>query len=252
MNDALIERFWSKVDKRGQDECWSWLAAKTARGGGSFFDGRSMVSARRFGWVLHAGPIATWLSVTCRCPDSSCVNPAHLALIKGRKPGLAVAQRFAAKVDRNGPMHCVLGSRCWLWTAHLDAKGYGRIGETRDGRPRMALAHRVSWELTNGPIPPGAHYGTTLVCHRCDNPPCVNPSHLFKGDAQMNSDDKLRKKRHRYGVSKGAAHGCAILTEEQAKEIKASALSHKACAEQFGVSYQTVWEIRKGVSWKHL
>lgn len=149
--------------------------------------------------------------------------------------GLTLRERWAAYAPQS--------DGCWEWSGSRDPNGYGRLNV--GGTP--ILAHRLAWELHKGPITPADH-----ICHRCDNPPCVNPSHLFKGNAQMNSDDKCKKKRHRFGVSKGEAHGCAILTEAQAHEIKASGLSHKACAEQYGVSYQTVWEIRKGVSWRHL
>ena len=160
-------------------------------------------------------------------------DPATVQLVQLH--GLTFRQRWEAYTPRS--------DGCWEWTGARDSNGYGRLNI--DGKP--VLAHRLAWQLHRGPITSEDH-----ICHKCDNPPCVNPSHLFKGNAQMNSDDKLKKKRHRYGVSKGEAHGHAILTEEQAREIKASALSHKACAERFGVSYQTVWEIRKGVSWKHI
>lgn len=150
--------------------------------------------------------------------------------------GLTLLERWKAYTPSGG-------SGCWEWSGARDPNGYGRLNV--GGTP--ALAHRIAWEMHRGPITSADH-----ICHKCDNPPCVNPDHLFKGTAQLNSADKIKKKRHRYGVSKGEAHGCARLTEAQAREIKASGLSHKACAEQFGVSYQTVWEIRKGVSWKHL
>lgn len=149
--------------------------------------------------------------------------------------GRTIGERWEAYTSR--------GDGCWEWSGSRDPNGYGRLNI--EGVPE--LAHRVAWRLHRGPITADDH-----ICHKCDNPPCVNPSHLFKGNAQMNSDDKRRKKRHRYGVSKGERHGRAILTETQAREIKASGLSHKACAEEYGVSYQTIWEIRKGVSWRHL
>ncbi len=149
----------------------------------------------------------------------------------------------AALVERWNHYVPERGTGCWEWAGNRDPNGYGRlnVGNT------PALAHRIAWELFQGPLTPEDH-----ICHRCDNPPCVRPEHLFKGDHGMNMADKMRKKRHRYGVSRGEKHGCAVLTEAQAREIKASGLSHKACAAQYGVSYQTVWEIRKGVSWKHI
>lgn len=94
-----------------------------------------------------------------------------------------VAGRFWSKVDK--------GPGCWTWTGATQNYGYGAV--TIHGLTRRA--HRVSWELAHGPIPDGLH-----VCHRCDNPPCVNPDHLFLGTAQDNVDDKDAKGRGRNQV----------------------------------------------------
>lgn len=73
-------------------------------------------------------------------------------------------------------------SLCWLWTAALGSDGYGQYGEYR--------AHRMAWYLTHGTIPDGLH-----VLHKCDNPPCVNPSHLFMGTHANNMLDRSVKGR---------------------------------------------------------
>lgn len=79
---------------------------------------------------------------------------------------------------------------CWLWERAVLPAGYGLFGmRGRKGR-RMFLAHRVSWELHNGPIPEGL-----VVCHKCDVPSCVNPDHLFIGTASDNQKDCFRKGR---------------------------------------------------------
>ena len=80
---------------------------------------------------------------------------------------------------------------CWLWKGATQGTGYGRIARgKRNEFPKPELAHRMSWELHNGPIPKGL-----IVLHRCDNPPCVKPSHLFVGTPKDNSDDKCSKGR---------------------------------------------------------
>lgn len=90
---------------------------------------------------------------------------------------------LASQSDRTG--------ECWLWKGPLSVLGYGRLvvpGGHR-GDPKV-YAHRLSWEVANGPIPKGM-----CVLHRCDNPPCIRPSHLFLGTRADNSADMVAKGR---------------------------------------------------------
>lgn len=109
---------------------------------------------------------------------------------RGRQP-IPLEVRFWAKVRKGAP------DECWQWLGAKSALGYGSIiagsRYTGDSGPRHA--HRVSWELTNGPIPPGEGYHGTCVCHRCDNPSCVNPAHLFLGSQLDNIADRHAKGR---------------------------------------------------------
>ena len=82
-------------------------------------------------------------------------------------------------------------SECWLWHGARDPKnGYGNFGIEGGHNGRTEKAHRAAWLLLVGPIPDGL-----FVLHKCDNPPCVNPAHLFLGTHQDNMDDKIEKGR---------------------------------------------------------
>jgi hypothetical protein len=106
-----------------------------------------------------------------------------VVLTNRRWEGLTVEDRFWAKVNRRGP------DDCWVWTGSTDPRGYGHIW--RQGR--LVPTHRLSYELNRGPIPDGM-----CVLHRCDNPPCCNPSHLFLGTKADNAHDMHAKGRAHY------------------------------------------------------
>ena len=148
--------------------------------------------------------------------------------------------RFWSKVDRRGP------DDCWTWTAARDKDGYGHfsINTAAPG----GRAHRASWVFANGPVPPGL-----CVCHRCDNPPCVNPGHLFLGTNSDNMRDREAKGRRVAVV--GSAHGIAKLSESQVASILrrvAAGELRTAVAKDLGVHLVTVTRIVTGETWRHV
>ncbi len=165
---------------------------------------------------------------------------------------------------------------CWNWARGSFRAGYGAIAHGK----RTLKAHRVSYELHVGPIPAGM-----LVCHKCDNPRCVNPDHLFLGTVRDNALDMVSKGRaaRRFGRDNpmygrtgesnpffgkqhsentkanlserqlGTKHCFAKLTESAAFDIF-SRPDERICdlARKHGVSNAAVWQVRNGYSWNHV
>jgi hypothetical protein len=147
------------------------------------------------------------------------------------------ADRFWSKVDMLGD--------CWMWLAFCKSNGYGQF-TLKSGK--FVGAHTVSYALTFGPIPAGC-----VICHHCDNPPCVNPAHLFLGTQSDNAMDMLAKGRATR--VRGTDHPSARLTEEDIRYIRAAANYRgllKDLSEDFGVSAHTIRMIRKGKTWGHV
>lgn len=136
-------------------------------------------------------------------------------------------------------------SGCWIWLGHLGPYGLFRM----DGRLAIG-AHRASWILHNGEIPKDK-----IVCHRCDNPACVNPSHLFIGTAAENVADRHQKGRSRSLFESGERHRNSKLSDSDVREIKrllACGRPQKEIAFAFGVSASNISQINRGFSRRNL
>lgn len=158
--------------------------------------------------------------------DAGIGNPAY---------STAVVERFWSRVKK--------GDDCWLWRGARGKNGYGHL--RYGGRP--VYAHRFAWQLTNGPIPPGA-----VVRHECDTPLCVRPDHLRIGTQQDNVDDRQRRRR--------SAHfrGTHPRTKLTAADVRAmrgarsAGETYTAIAGRYGVDRATVGQICRGARWAHL
>ena len=159
----------------------------------------------------------------------------------------SVVERFWTKVSPEP------NTGCWLWTGRCRDDGYGIF--PFKSRVDQARAHRIAWELTNGPIPEGL-----FVCHRCDNPPCCNPDHLFLGTAADNNQDaaaKGRNARHTrpWTTARGERNGNSKLSPAVVAEIRAmvnGGADTESTGRRFSVNRATINRIVSRKTWGHV
>jgi DNA-binding CsgD family transcriptional regulator len=155
----------------------------------------------------------------------------------------SVLARFWPKVDKAGD--------CWVWTAADDNFGYGHFSmPDTSGASSLQLAHRVSWIIANGPIPDGM-----CVLHTCDNPPCVNPAHLFLGTQSDNAHDRDSKGRTVAAHHFGEANGCAKLTKGDVIEIRHAYIegeTQRSIADRYGLTQSGIQSVVTGRVWGHV
>jgi hypothetical protein len=164
------------------------------------------------------------------------------------KVRFTVEHRFWSKVDKSGGPNA-----CWPWTGCRMRQGHGQF---RIHTHESILAHRLSWVLTNGPIPEGK-----FVCHHCDHGWCCNPRHLFVGTHQDNMDDMHRKGRgfslflERPEVIRGEANSHAKLNTADVvriRELEGFGVSRPRIAKMFGISRQNVRFVATRKTWRHV
>lgn len=135
-------------------------------------------------------------------------------------------------------------TKCWEWTGSKSSFGHGEIyiGGTGPDARKRTMTHRASWEFHNGPIPDGM-----CVCHRCDNPSCINPDHLFLGTKAENSRDMVEKNRQISGED--MPHSKLTWTQVAAIR-KCTAITQSEIAAIAGVTQSVISEIKNNNYWK--
>ena len=162
-----------------------------------------------------------------------------------RNPRLSETENLAGDLERFLNKIKKMPSGCWEWQGGIDKYGYGIFSLLK----KLRKAHRVSWEYNKGLIPQGL-----LVCHTCDNPPCVNPSHLWLGTVKDNSLDSVNKNR----PPRGERNKASKLKEAEVlwiiKNYKKGSreFSIRSMAQKFEVAKNTIFLIVNKKKWKYL
>lgn len=146
----------------------------------------------------------------------------------------AEIDRFNRRFDRAG------GDECWEWKWHANPHGHGRMWASG----RHTLASHIALAIDGRPRPEGK-----CALHSCDNPPCVNPSHLRWGTQLENIGDRVARDRN--GFAAGERNGASKLTWDCVDRIRADTRSSRYAAEEYGVSRVMICNIKSGRAWTH-
>jgi HNH endonuclease len=278
MREVATKRFWRLVNKDAPNGCWLWTGPVNRLLGVGVYhqrDGNLRGLPRmvhRFSWEIHNGPVARRHYVTQRCDHWLCVRPDHLIcatkLVLARfraeqESGIVPvtiakleASRLAIEMSLRRPEHCRFDApwavrfwakceigpagSCWPWRGFIDAGGYGSV----NFKGAKVRAHRAALILTSSAAPEGC-----FACHHCDNPPCVNPGHLYWGTPKQNAADAVG--RGRLG---GELAVSAKLTAKQVRWLRANYTGARgqitAWAREFGVNRRTIHFALQGKTWR--
>lgn len=188
----------------------------------------------------------------CGCGEMAPISPVSYAkagyirgkpvrFIPGHNGRRSASDRFWERVDRRGP------DECWEWTGSRNPQGYGLFSVNS----KPIAAHRFSYQHHYGPIP-----NEVKVLHRCDNPPCCNPKHLFDGSLGDNNRDRHAKGRDgSYDYYRGESHVAAKLSQTDVLEIRQlrrEGTTQVELARRFNTSRRNIRSILDGRTWSHV
>lgn len=225
---------------REEEDCWIF-AHKGKPGKGVIVIGGKSYQPTKIAWAVLLGePFPFNQKVIRTCSNKDCINPDHLKLAGfSRQRAIPFEERFLQKVKKS--------DGCWEWIGTRDEDGYGKA---RDEDGTMHPASRIAYRMWIGDP------GEDFVCHKCDNPPCVNPEHLFLGSGQVNQRDKWSKGRGVNNAPRGETHPCTKFTESDIHRIRelydTGQKSTIQLGRDYGVSDESIRQIVRRKTWRHL
>lgn len=237
---SLMERLMEKsvVLKNG---CIEWRGYRPSnRNYGLIRTGkRKQEKVQNVVYRTFFGPVPKGFFVVNSCGNRFCINHKHLMLVKRnqqwRRDPVKRLEKNTVKID----------SGCWEWQGAKTKFGYGQM--VVDGK--VEIIPRFTYRMFVGPIPEGMY-----VCHKCDNPSCWNPDHLYLGTAQDNARDRVERGRN--APKSGTFNGRSILVDTDVVEIrsryKKGGISMSELARQHGVSFGTISRVVKKQGWCHV
>ncbi len=146
-------------------------------------------------------------------------------------------EEYIIKLQKRLLSHCEI-KECWNWKGGYGKWGYGHTTI----KDKTIASHRASWIAWKGKIPKGLY-----VLHKCDNPACINPDHLFLGTQKDNMNDMINKKRDH--KARGESSGTSKLTNKEIEEIRNCIKSSYDTSKEYGVSASNIRAIRNGITW---
>lgn len=192
------------------------------------------IKAHRVSYEHVYGKIPTGGVIRWRCKNHLCVNPKHLFLSSRIDRDLMI-KKFWALIDKT--------EECWLWTKYRDRDGYGKFMFNYKGFKACKLAYI----LTYGPVPDGI-----CVLHKCDNPPCCRPEHLYLGTQADNVADRVNRGRQ----LRGESHPLTVLNNKEVLDIRRQFTGGRGeqtkLAAIYNVSLAMINRIIRRRTWTHI
>jgi hypothetical protein len=241
-----IELFWNHVDKR--DDHWLWMAATNSAGYGvvnnTTFHNQG---AHKVSWEIeHQRPFPPGYYLRNLCGKTNCVKPDHWELTEHQRKEKKRERYKATSLSRFIAKFWALTSKvesgCWEWQAYRGKLGYGRVVNKHFPG---GYAHRIAWRITNGDIPNGL-----CVCHKCSNPSCCNPDHLYLGTLADSIHLSMAKGR------RPTSQGPRYIAHPMSKEDRVVALKRGFDAWWNGLTHEKqiahIGKMNEGKRAKHL